>query len=482
VSNTKKKGKNQAKPTFPFAKKKKLNNNHRQNKEDARPIYSRSGRRVLSLSLEFLVGLSTYLGILGFAAIPTILMRDVQINTAQFASYNAVFAIVLLLVSLPSGLLARKYGSTQIVMLGISIVAISDFAFGFSPNYSLQIISRIALGTGACFWWICAPENVVKAFGKENSAFPLSMWLCGYLSGAAISYPLTVWWTEAIGWRITYELYGVMEGLLAISYFFFFFFRGVSERETCSIVKEPEEKGTMDVTKISSIASSSSYPQPINRAANIRAPISKKIKNFVLESLPKERVIWIISVAMLFQYYFWIGVLTFFPLYLVSSGFSLFYSSLLGFALVMIGVPATLLAGFVSFKIKRTVPLLTVGLVLGMCVFLLPYAVTLSRIFPYLLFLLIAAMGISLALPDTAWTFLSEVLSVPGSGSMGFAVANTFGFVGSILGTYIPPMILESSGWAAVWNIYGAVLILCLVFVVLFLWKAEKLWFAQASS
>src|SRR5579875_355688 len=54
VSNTKKKGKNQAKPFFPFEKKKNLNNTHRKKKGNVSPIYSGRGRRVLSLSFDFL--------------------------------------------------------------------------------------------------------------------------------------------------------------------------------------------------------------------------------------------------------------------------------------------------------------------------------------------------------------------------------------------------------------------------------------------
>jgi predicted MFS family arabinose efflux permease len=418
------------------------------------------------------VSVSTYLGILGFAAIPTILMQDVRIDTAQFAYYNTAFAFVLLFASLPAGLLARRFGSSRVVLSGIFVVALSDIGFGLAPSYSYQLVFRVTIGVGACFWWVCAPENVVNAFGRKNAAFPLAVWLSGYLCGAAISYPLTVLGSGTLGWRATYGLYGALELLVAISYFL------LRVMKHTPLISESRIDGTH---KEAASERKVPFTARVKGSGEPTTATSLRLRNFLKESLPRQKIVWITSVAMAFQYYFWFGVLTFFPLFLVSSGLSLVYSSLLGFTLVIIGVPATILAGLVLIRIKRTVPILIVGLTLGTTVFLLPLGIAVSKSFPCVLLLLVVTVGVGLALPDTSWTFLSEVFSVPGAGSMGFAVANTFGFLGLVLGTYVPPIILKANhgNWSLVWEIYGGVLIASLVIVVSFLWKAEKQWFTR---
>jgi MFS family permease len=401
--------------------------------------------RARLLSVEVAASFVTYLGVLGFAGIPTILMRDVGITTGGFALYNAAFAVVLLVISVPAGLLARRYGSSLVVFAGLVVVALSDVAFGAYPVFSVQLVSRVALGGGACLWWVSAPENIVHAFGKKNAALPLAVWLCGYICGAAASYPLTVLGAETIGWRYAYAIFGVAETAVAVAYFV------ESRRRT---------RGSMSAL-----------------LAEQHRPASGTDRSHPLFAHRRERrkLTLALGFSMLLQYFYWIGILTFFPLYLVSSGFGLVFSDILGFALVIIGVPATIFGGLLSFRLKRTGPTLTAGLALGVLVVLLPAATRAYASSPYPLLLLTGAMGLALFFPDVSWTYLGEVLPISSSGSLSFAIASTFGFAGIILGSYLPPLVLgaQNGNWAYVWGLYGAASAVCLAVVAAFLLRAE---------
>jgi predicted MFS family arabinose efflux permease len=249
-----------------------------------------SVRRQINLVLEFGASLVSYLGILGASAIPTILMKDLSINLSEFALYNIAFIVALLLWSLPVGLLAHRYGGKKIVSFGLVIIAISNMAFGSSATYQGQLAARVILGIGACSWWVSAPENIVFTFGKSKAPLPLAIWLSGYATGQAISYPLTVLGATTIGWRPTYQIFGVVCLLLAALYILF--------------VKIPSSRKNSIVDP--GVTSSNKPP----------AVFSSSFKEFL--SIIRERSTILLCIAVFFQYLAWVGVLTFFPLYLVS--------------------------------------------------------------------------------------------------------------------------------------------------------------------
>jgi hypothetical protein len=157
-------------------------------------------------------------------------------------------------------------------------------------------------------------------------------------------------------------------------------------------------------------------------------------------------------------------------------------SGLLSFGLVVLAPPATIFGGLLAVKLQKTVPILLLGLALLSTVLFIPFVVTEYGISPLPLFVTLGAAGIGLALPDIAWTFLSEVLPISGKGSMNFAFVNVFGFAGSVLGAYLPPLIFSFSpnNWVAVWIAYGSFCLISLL-VATSLRREENEWF-QAQN
>jgi MFS family permease len=153
-------------------------------------------------------------------------------------------------------------------------------------------------------------------------------------------------------------------------------------------------------------------------------------------------------------------------------------SGILSLGLVALAPPAMILGGLLAVRLKRTVPVLLLGLVLLSTVLFLPLTVARYGVFPLPLFINMAALGVGLALPDIAWTFLSEVLPISGRGSVNFAFVNIFGFAGSILGAYLPPLVFGFSpdDWTIVWIAYG-VFVLVSLSVASLLRREENVWF-----
>jgi sugar phosphate permease len=424
------------------------------------------GNKKSYLALEFAVSAVSYNAALAFAAIPNVLMKDVNIGAEGFAFYSGIFILALMIFSFPAGVLASRLGSVRVVFIGQIIIGLSSFVFGFTSSYTVQIISRAALGLGSSFWWVASPENIVSAFGRNNSAIPITLWLSGYATGAAASYPLTALGTNLLGWHSVFELYGGVS-LLVASFYLLRLRQRIMSPETSSPIRGSVQR----VLKHSTEWGSPSFGSKRYTTNGYTA---------ILSHLKKR---WVLSVgsAMLLQFFAWFGILTFFPFYLTQNGFDLISSGAFSFLLVVFGVPAFLLGGVMAAKLKRTAPILLLGLALLSTVALIPYAVSKYADTPILLYVVLAAIGIGLALPDIAWTFLSEVLTMPGGGSISFGFVNSFGLVGAILGTTMTPFLSAVFGWPVVWLVY-ALSVAGSFIVSLSIRKEENKWFTRTQA
>jgi sugar phosphate permease len=407
------------------------------------------------------VSLASIIGVLAFAAIPTVLMTDIGINTEQFGLYNVILILVLMIISFPAGLLAQRYGGKRIVFAGQMSIALSNFVFGLASNYPEQIISRLILGVGASFWWVAAPENVVLTFGKRGSAFPLSVWLTGYATGAAICYPLTVIGAESIGWRLTFLLFGFLSLAIAGVYLF--------------KVKVAASAVSIASPTVPSLVESTRNDPLFGQKKRDNADNNSKRGSNMSGILPPQKTVWLIALAMFLQYTVSFGVLTFFPLYLVQNGFNLLQSGFLTFGLTIVGVPSMVLGGLLSIRLKKTAPILLIGLSLLSMVFLLPPSLFLFNNFPIFFYVIIGTVGVGLVLPDISWIFLSQVLSASGEGSVSFGLVNAIALAGAVLGTFIPAVEINNWGWTLIWVVSGFFVLGSLT-VAIFLRRAENLW------
>jgi ACS family glucarate transporter-like MFS transporter len=417
------------------------------------------------LALEFTVSAVSYNAVLAFAAIPDVLMRAVNINTEGFAFYSSIFILALMVSSFPAGVLASRFGSVRVVLAGQIVIGLSSLLFGLTSNYAIQIVARATLGMGSSLWWIASPENIVSTFGRKNSAVPITFWLSGYATGAAVSYPLTAFGANLVGWHPVFVLYGAASLLVALVY----------HLRVRQLMVNPRslDQAQGSCGKVAEYSDKHSEPQVGFEQKGTH------VGRTVLSYLRKKWVV-LVGSAMLLQFFTWFGVLTFFPLYLTQEGFSLLTSGALGFLLVVFGAPAFVLGGIVAAKLNRTAPILLLGLALLSTVGFIPFTVLGHAKASFPLYVVLAAIGIGLALPDIAWTFLSEVLPVPGGGSISFGFVNSFGLIGAILGTTLTPFLASAFGWETVWLIYAISVVGSFV-VGLSIRKEENKWFASAD-
>lgn len=83
---------------------------------------------------------------------------------ALFAAYLIGYAVMLF----PMGMLADRFDNKKLLMLGAGLNLVSSVLFALSPNLSMGILSRLALGISGAFLYVPSVRYVVTTFDQKS--------------------------------------------------------------------------------------------------------------------------------------------------------------------------------------------------------------------------------------------------------------------------------------------------------------------------
>lgn len=176
---------------------------------------------IRSLSLyEFLATL----GIGLTAATGSLLQLKVGMSIADIAFVNVVFWVTIVLMELPTGMLADGRGRIWSVRIGITIFALGCFAYAGVQGVGTALVAEIALGiahafiSGAESAWVTdalkkrGEERLIgRAFGSQAMAAAAGFLVGGVLGGLLGTIDLRLGWVGAgifvsasayVAWRV----------------------------------------------------------------------------------------------------------------------------------------------------------------------------------------------------------------------------------------------------------------------------------------
>lgn len=175
------------------------------------------GRRSRILALILAVQTVANVGPLGIPAIASLIQSDLGLTLPQAGSFLSAYYIGPVLMSLPAGTMADRWGVLRTLVLGQAVIALGLVAVSASPSY--WILAALMMGAGAGYgmlnptstkavmgWF--PPAQRATAVGLKQVGLPL-----GGALGAALMPPLAV----AIGWRGAVALSGGLIGATAIA-------------------------------------------------------------------------------------------------------------------------------------------------------------------------------------------------------------------------------------------------------------------------
>ncbi|KKK38207.1 hypothetical protein WQ57_10420 [Mesobacillus campisalis] len=157
-------------------------------------------------------------GRMSYGILMPFMKKNLSITYAQAGVLGMATSIGYLGMVLFAGILASKWGSKKLVILGTLLVAFGLFFMSMIQSYLACLAGMALLGIGTAFAYTPLVNIVVGWFPKQRGmmiGFLLSgLGLGTLLSSVLIPY-FTTWFSDN-GWRFLWILYGVISLLSAI--------------------------------------------------------------------------------------------------------------------------------------------------------------------------------------------------------------------------------------------------------------------------
>jgi len=163
-----------------------------------------------------LVAFFVMLGVGIIAPVLPIYALSFGVSYAAVGGLVAAFAVARVLLDIPAGMLASRFGLKRFMLIGLAIIAASSLVAAFATGYAMLLTARILEGVGSAMYTTVSMTAVsmsapTEARGKHLSIY-MSMFLLGSLAGPAIGGFLA----QSIGLGGPFLVYGACGGMSAL--------------------------------------------------------------------------------------------------------------------------------------------------------------------------------------------------------------------------------------------------------------------------
>lgn len=157
--------------------------------------------------------LRTFVGTVAHEIIP-----DLKLNAETFALIGSAYYITYALMQIPVGILSDKFGVKKIMVFATLLCSVATFLFAYSVGFTSAFISRLLMGFGSSFAFICLLVISVTWFPRKYFGFFAgASQFIGTMGPLLAGGPLVVLLAKAHGnWRLALSYVASFGIVLAI--------------------------------------------------------------------------------------------------------------------------------------------------------------------------------------------------------------------------------------------------------------------------
>jgi len=276
---------------------------------------------------------------LGFSPLLPAIQRDFQASYTKIGFFTGVYGLVAILLSVPAGLLARKYGEKAVLSTGLLIVAMGLFVLSRAHDFTLGLTGRVIWLIGYRLSFVCV--MIAIAFTAPLRLKGSTMGILGSLSSLAsvVGAPFGSRVEQVFGWRGAIAAFGglTLVGLVIFSIFY--------RRSSSALDRERRDE-------TSSASGHGHFPRTDVRGTGLRPAY-------------REPVVWVLAgtLGLLniggFTMTFFVPVVTQSVFHLKAMDAALMIST--AYATAML---ANLLCGFLSDRVNRWTVMIVIAALL----------------------------------------------------------------------------------------------------------------------
>ncbi|MFC1962585.1 CynX/NimT family MFS transporter [Chloroflexota bacterium] len=357
----------------------------------------RHPRRWFNLAIIYLLMLSFAITIQSLPPVLSLVISSESLSHTQAGLLMSLFALSGVVVSIPVGVIADRYGQKKIGAVGVLLILIGVAIFASGRSFSILALGRVTSGVGALTLmvlaarvlpqWFVGPERGT-AFGIFNTAMPL---------GLIISFNALPFIAERFTWQTGIGAAGLVP-LVTLLVFALAF-------------------------------TPAATPGPASQQEGFRVAFTQSGIS-----------IWILGLTWMCFYSAMLGFFTFTPDLLKSAGFSLTRAGLVG---SMVMWPALLISPVVGYLTgrfgHREISIAIGGIATGLLILFLPQTTRFAAG-------MILLIGITQSLvPPPVYALASEVLPAHRHG-LGFGIMSICATAGIMLGPFLAGLARDATG------------------------------------
>ena len=134
--------------------------------------------------------------------------RDFHITDADRGLLNSAFFWSYTLLQVPAGWIVDRYGVRIPYALGFLLWSGVSAGTAWLGSTSQLIVARVVLGVGESIAGPASIKWISSNFSEERRGFATGLYFSGTKIGLAIGAPITIWLSQAWGWRGMFLILG----------------------------------------------------------------------------------------------------------------------------------------------------------------------------------------------------------------------------------------------------------------------------------
>jgi predicted MFS family arabinose efflux permease len=159
---------------------------------------------------------------LGFSPLLPAIREEFQMNFSQMGTFTGVYGLVALVVSIPAGMLAKRYGEKRILCIGLVILALGLGGLSLAENFGEALTARAVWIFGYRLAFVCVMTAI--ALTAPGHLKGRAMGILGATSALAtvLGAPFCAEIAKTLGWRHAIMAFGGMAllGFVVFSMFY----------------------------------------------------------------------------------------------------------------------------------------------------------------------------------------------------------------------------------------------------------------------
>jgi len=392
---------------------------------------SQSGRRWVMLGIAFMCMLTYGATLQAVAPVLSLIMGDFSLSHTQGGLLTSLYAVPGLILAIPAGMLADRYGQKVIALVSFSMSIAGTAIVATGTCFSLLILGRILTGAGAMTLMVLGPQLLAQWFRGREVGTAMGVFNAGFMVGSILSLYLLAMAGESWGWRATIWLSAGIP-LLGLVLFALFF--------------APAPGGGQKIS-----GRQTGQPEGL-------------LKGLKLVGVP----IWIVGAAWMLFNCCMIALFAFTPDFLQTTGVSITSSGFVTSAVMWTGLVVSPLVGYMIDKLDHKLAIIAISsIVLAALVLLVP---TLTG---WILAIMLIIGVVQTMMPAPIFALPPDVTS-PKRLGLSFGILSFFLSLGIVVGPAVAGLVRDITGSYLASYVLMAVFSLLVALSMLVLGRMQK--------